>query len=114
MKVSYLTFRFFAGNSVPLLYSADELILFSFNDLPIIVGQFTPLLLCFPDELFPVALDLVGVHLRSFRKLTLLINSDGGPEFPYRFEDARALAAPAPSRRSPRADGEGGPSYKDR
>jgi hypothetical protein len=63
MKVSYLTFRFFAGNSVPLLYSADKLILFPFNGLPIIVGQFTPFFLCLPNELFPVSLDLVGIHL---------------------------------------------------
>jgi hypothetical protein len=65
LKLGYLTLCFFASNSIALLNLPDELIALSFNDLPVIVGQSASLLFCLPNELVPVAFDLVGVHFRS-------------------------------------------------
>jgi len=64
LEVGYLPFCFLARNSVALLNSADKLIALALYDLPIIVGQFAPLLLRLPDELFPVSLHLVAIHFR--------------------------------------------------
>jgi hypothetical protein len=62
LEVSYLTLCFFASKSVALLNSANKLITLSFDHLPIVVGQLTPLLLGLADELLPVSLHLVCVH----------------------------------------------------
>jgi len=50
---------------------SNELITLTLDDLPVIISQSAPLLFGFADELFPVSLDLVGVHLYSFVKLAL-------------------------------------------
>jgi hypothetical protein len=69
LEIGYLPFRFLARNSVALLNSADKLIALALNDLPIIVGQFAPLLLRLSDELFPISLSVdrcsLFWHLRS-------------------------------------------------
>src|SRR4029077_5590351 len=57
-----LTFRFLSGNSVPFLDLTDELIALAFNDLPVVVGQTTPLLLSLSYELRPVSLQLIAIH----------------------------------------------------
>src|SRR5262249_35838003 len=62
LKLPKLTCRFLAGNSVSLLDLTDELITPAFNDLPVIISQSAPLLLCLADELLPVPFHLVGVH----------------------------------------------------
>jgi hypothetical protein len=49
LKLGYLTFRFFAGDSVTLLNLAKELISLAFDNLPIVVGQPAPLLLGLSD-----------------------------------------------------------------
>jgi hypothetical protein len=53
LELPELTFRFLAGNSVSLLDLTDELISFAFGDLPVIISQSAPFLLCLPDELLP-------------------------------------------------------------
>ena len=66
LEIGYLTLCFFASNSIALLNSANKMIALSFDDLPIVVGQFAPLLLGLADELLPVSFHLVGVHLGTF------------------------------------------------
>jgi hypothetical protein len=63
LEISDLAFGFFPSNPVALLYSPDELIALTLRDLSVIVGQLTPLFLGLADKLFPVSLQLVGVHL---------------------------------------------------
>lgn len=62
LELGYLTFGFFASNSITFLNLLDELIALSFNDLPIIVDRSAPLFLSLPGELFLISFELVGVH----------------------------------------------------
>ena len=66
LELSDLTFCFLASNSVTLLDFSDELIPLTLDNLPVIVGQATPLLLVFPDELLPFiwSLFIVGISVQ--------------------------------------------------
>src|SRR5271165_7073425 len=65
-KIAYPTLPFLASNFIITLNSANQLITLSFDDLPIVVGQLSPLLLALVDELLPSSCDLVGVHFGTF------------------------------------------------
>ena len=69
LELSDLTFCFLASNSVTLLDLSNELIALALDNLPVIVGQATLLLLGFPDDLLPVSLHLVAVHSRSLHSV---------------------------------------------
>jgi len=71
LELTHLTFRFLASNSVMLLDLTNELVALTLDDLPVIVGQSTPLLLGLSDELLPVSLYLIAVHSKCSTQLTL-------------------------------------------
>ena len=63
LEIGHLMLCFFASNSVALLNSAYKLITLPFDHLLVVVGQLPPLFLGFADDLLPISLELVGVHL---------------------------------------------------
>jgi hypothetical protein len=63
LELGYLTFCFSTSNSVAFLNLSDELIALSFDDLPVIVGQLSPGLLCLSERLYPVSFGLISVHV---------------------------------------------------
>jgi len=65
LELGYLTFCLFPINSVAFLDLSNEPIALPFDDLPVIVGQSFPGLLCLSDELFPSSFGLVSVHLEA-------------------------------------------------
>jgi hypothetical protein len=63
LELGYLTFCFSTSNSVAFLDLSNELIALSFDNLPVIVGQLSPGLLCLSDKLYPVSFGLISVHV---------------------------------------------------
>jgi actin-like ATPase involved in cell morphogenesis len=92
LELGYLTFCFFTSNSVAFLDLSNELIALSFDDLPVIVGQSAPGLLCLSGELFPASFDLVRVHLEPPAKSIVLLNSAKRSGSPPLYRRARAIA----------------------
>jgi hypothetical protein len=58
-----LAIGFVLSLAIPLLKLADELLAIAGDDVHIVTGQFAPLLLHGALELFPIAFDLVPIHV---------------------------------------------------
>lgn len=61
-----LLFGFLLGESISLLNPPDQLIFLAGDRLPIVIGEFAPALLGGTRKMFPLAFDLIPVHVLSF------------------------------------------------
>ena len=61
-EVLHLPLSLIPGNAVTLLNFSCQVFAIAFGHLQVIVGQFSPLRLCFPGPLFPVSFYLVFVY----------------------------------------------------
>jgi hypothetical protein len=84
-----------AGNFVTLLDLINKLVTLAPANLPVIVGQTTPLLLCLSGKLLPVPLHLVAVHGPNPRFVgRILPTASVGLGLPCRRDDLPRLSEP--------------------
>jgi hypothetical protein len=52
----------FFGDAISFLHSPDQLVALPVNDVHVVIGEFAPAFFHTPFYLFPLALQLIGVH----------------------------------------------------
>jgi hypothetical protein len=74
-------FGLLLGVAIPFLQLANELVLFAFDDLQVVIVEFSPLFLHLAFELFPVSGYLIPIHTLLLLMRHLLVGSSPCPSW---------------------------------